>query len=476
MSDTKRRNSCTTPIAVEQLASLSTAFMPIDASDSIITPNNTRIKEEKMIKNEYIYSKDIIYDGWNRQDDYDSQFDIEKLLDLISGKKPKKRDNEERHCPIRSNLDKIRNFIIDVRENRQFLEKTLKETDVSHRQNELRRFLLMRAYVWNLTKFTTLDEMGKLLEGTKISNDHFKHCIIPSYALHAILLVVMEPLINIQEDEDAQFGEFIKTYHKIFNDEWVEKLQRNCDPTNDAGGWFAQFRALQLMRVFLQILPPKTNRQIICTTVTILSQPPGSQGVSHGSWKSAALTRAHILFDGEAYNIDFSKQTTADGGNDDSCGNQVLCSPSKRQKVTKRYFTEKYQGLPVAKKLGVLERERKNISPLLDEKEAALTVMALGNGFLTETAITKSKCIKCSFPIMSKFHCTNPMCGDVTSEVDNLEEGFDAEFLPCSQETSCTQDTFLGKADRVDFNNDSYKWMGSQQSQTEIFDSQQSQG
>jgi hypothetical protein len=286
----------------------------------------------------------------------------------------------------------------------------------------------------------------------------------------------MEPLINLQEDEDAQFAQFVNTYHKVFHDEWVEKLQRNCDPSSDAGGWFAQFRALQLMRVFLQILPPKTNRQIICTTVTILSQPPGSQGVSHGSWKSAALTRAHILFDGEAYNIDFNKRPTTDA-NDESCGDQIICSPSKRQKVTKKYFTEKYQGLPVAKKLGVLERERQNISPLLEEKEAALTVMALGNGFMNEVALTKSKCIKCSHLIISKFHCTNPMCGDVTSEVDNLEEGFDGELLLLnSQETCATQDTFIGKADKVEFTNDTeYKWTGSQQADY-IFDSQQSQG
>jgi len=186
----KRTQSCTTPIAVEQLALLSTAFMPIDSSDCIITTTNATtittaipiptpiVKDEKMnIKSELFFKnefKDTVYDGWNKQTDFDSHFDTEKLLDLISGKKPKKRDNEERHCPIRSNLDKIRNFITDVRANRPFLEKTLKETDISYRQNELRRFLLMRAYVWNLTKFKSLDEMGKLLEGTKISNDQIK--------------------------------------------------------------------------------------------------------------------------------------------------------------------------------------------------------------------------------------------------------------------------------------------------------------
>jgi len=496
----KRTQSCTTPIAVEQLASLSTGFMPIDSSDCIITTTNATtittaiptpiVKDEKMnikselfFKNEY---KDTVYDGWNKQTDFDSHFDTEKLLDLISGKKPKKRDNEERNCPIRSNLDKIRNFITDVRANRPFLEKTLKETDISYRQNELRRFLLMRAYVWNLTKFKSLDEMGKLLEGTKISNDHFKHCIVPSYALHAILLVVMEPLMNLQDDEDAQFSEFIKTYHQAFGQTWVEKLQRNCDPTHDAGGWFAQFRALQLMRAFLQILPPKTNRQIICTTVTILSQPPGSQGVSHGSWKSAALTRAHLLFDSEAYHDEHGKAPPTAPTTDDFYGDQKVWSPNKRQKTSKKYFTEKYQGLPVCKKLGVLERERKNISPLVDEKEAA---MALTHGFLAQTVlalgsssstvgVTKSKCIKCSFPIVTKFHCTNPNCDEVTSEVDNLEESFDGELLPCSQDPvgtqdGCTQDTFNDTAKQVEFNGaGDYRW-GSQQS--DYIGSQQSQ-
>lgn len=487
MVSQKRKNSCTTPIAVEQLASLSTGFMPIDDDDS-----NEFVKEEKVnMKNEYLYAyKDIAYDGWNKQSDFDSHFDTEKLLDLISGKKPKKRDNEERHCPIRSNLDKIRNFIVDVRDNRPFLEKTLKETDVSYRQNELRRFLLMRAYVWNLTKFKSLDEMGKLLEGTKISNDHFKHCIIPSYALHAILLVVMEPLIDMQGDEDVQFAEFFRMYRKAFSDEWVDKLQRNCDPTHDAGGWFAQFRALQLMRAFLQILPPKTNRQIICTTVTILSQPPGSQGVSHGSWKSAALTRAHLLFDTEAHSEDTSKALTTGLTTEDN--DQNFCSPNKRHKSNKKYFTDTYQGLPLTKKLGVLERERKNISPLLDEKEAA---MALTHGFLAETVVAlgnamSKSCVKCSHPIISKFHCTNPECGDTTSEVDEeeLSKGFEEELLPClqevtlpllgTQETVGTQDTdtFQKKADTVEFTGDTeYKWTGSQQNDVYPFDSQQSQ-
>lgn len=419
------------------MANLSSAFLPI-CDDA----NNDNDEYVEITKDAYLveidYSK---YDGWNKQPDFDSYFDIDKLLELIAGKKPKKRDNEERNCPIRSNFDKIRNFINDVRDNREFLEKTLKHPDVSYRQNELRRFLLMRAYVWNLTKFKSLDEMGKLLEGTKISNDHFKHCIVPSYALHAILLVITEPLISVkEEDTPTELQEFFKSYHKVFREEWVEKLQRNCDPTNDAGGWFAQLRALQLMKAFLHLLPPKTNRQIICTTVTILSQPPGSQGVSHGSWKSAALTRAHILFDKEAYNEDFTSKPLKNSTDFD----ETISIPNKKQKNDKKYFTEKYTDLPVSKKLGVLEIERQHISPLLEDKEAAETVVALGQAFLKT-----NRCVKCNYSVAFKYHCTNPSCGDVTSEVDNMEETFYGDMVTYSQETCATRESFQVTAENI---------------------------
>jgi len=454
------------------LANLSTAFLPIDVIEGIQQDNN--IKNEIRQQDAYLVEIDYsTYDGWNKQAEFDSFFDIDKLLELVAGKKPKKRDNEERSCPIRSNFDKIRNFINDIRDSKDFLELTLKHPDVYYRQNELRRFLLMRAYVWNLTKFKSLDEMGKLLEGTKISNDHFKHCIVPSYALHAILLVVMEPLISVKdEDTSAELQEFFKSYHKVFREEWVDKLQRNCDPTNDAGGWFAQFRALQLMRTFLHLLPPKTNRQIICTTVTILSQPPGSQGVSHGSWKSAALTRAHILFDKEAYNEDFTASNHLKSCTTDDKDQKEILSPNKKQKNNKKYFTEKYTDLPVIKKLGVLEKERQHISPLLEDKEAAETVVALGN------FLKNPKCLKCNYTIASKFHCTNPACGDITSEVDNMEETFLGEMLTYSQETcatAATVESFQVKAEKVESVEYKEYFCSSQPTEDIIFESQNSQ-